>query len=105
MLSAAVSTFNPVSTVTLSEHVRASVESERDVVATRLQALEAQSRRLHELTDVVDADLHDFRDSKATREVYVHDSARLGIQRNRARVLVRRSEVVAVARLVDVQES
>jgi hypothetical protein len=52
-----------------------------------------------------DADLHDFRDSAATREVYIFDSARLGIRRNRARVLVRRDEVVAVARLADVLEA
>jgi hypothetical protein len=55
--------------------------------------------------ELVDADLHDFRDSTATREVYVYDSARLGIRRNRARVLVRRDEVVALARFADVMES
>ena len=32
-----------------------------------------------------DADLHDFRDSTATREVYIYDSVRLGIRRNRER--------------------
>ena len=55
--------------------------------------------------DVRDADLHDFRDSPATREVYVFGSARVGINRNRARVLVRREEVVAVTRLADIAES
>ncbi len=45
-----------------------------------------------------DADLHDFRDSTATREVYVYDSVRLGIRRNRARVQVLRDEVIAIAR-------
>jgi small nuclear ribonucleoprotein (snRNP)-like protein len=54
---------------------------------------------------VLDADLHDFRDSSATREVYVYDSARVGIRRNRASVLVRRDEVVAITRLADVAES
>jgi small nuclear ribonucleoprotein (snRNP)-like protein len=49
-----------------------------------------------------DADLHDFRDSTATREVYVYDSVRLGIRRNRARVLLRRAEIVAVTRFADV---
>ena len=49
-----------------------------------------------------DADLHDFRDSPATREIYVHDSVRLGIRRNRARVLVRRDEIVAIARFDDI---
>jgi hypothetical protein len=55
--------------------------------------------------EVVDADLHDFRDSAATREVYVYDSVRLGIRRNRARVLIRRDEVVAITRFVDIMES
>ena len=54
---------------------------------------------------LTDADLHDFRDSAATREVYVYDSVRLGIRRNRARVQVLRDEVVAVARFRDVLES
>lgn len=52
-----------------------------------------------------DADLHDLRDSTVTREVYVYDSRRLGIRRNRDRVLVRRDEVIAVARFEDVVES
>jgi small nuclear ribonucleoprotein (snRNP)-like protein len=52
-----------------------------------------------------DADLHDFRDSVATREVYVYDSARFGIRRNRARVLILRDDVVAIARYADISES
>ncbi len=55
--------------------------------------------------DLRDADFHDFRDSTKTRELYVYDSIRLGIRRNRARVLVRRAEVVAVTRFSDVAES
>lgn len=54
---------------------------------------------------LADADLHDLRDSTATREVYVYDSARLGIRRNRARVQVLRDEVIALARFGDVLES
>lgn len=54
---------------------------------------------------LLDADLHDFRDSAATRENYVHDSVRLGIRRNRKQVLVRRADVVAVTRFADVSES
>lgn len=52
--------------------------------------------------ELSDADLHDFRDSPATREVYVHDSVRLGIRRNRARVLIRRDEVAAITRFDDI---
>lgn len=55
--------------------------------------------------ELADADLHDLRDSQATREIYVYDSARVGIRRNRARVLLNRAEVVAVTRLADVAES
>ena len=55
--------------------------------------------------ELIDADLHDFRDSSATREVYVYDSVRLGIRRNRARVLVRRDEVIAVTRFADIAVS
>jgi small nuclear ribonucleoprotein (snRNP)-like protein len=54
--------------------------------------------------DLVDADLHDLRDSTATREIYVFDSQRLGIRRNRARVLIRRDEVVAISRFADISE-
>ncbi len=55
--------------------------------------------------ELKDADLHDFRDSTATREVYIYDSIRLGIRRNRARVMVRLEEVVAVTRFQDIAES
>jgi hypothetical protein len=58
-----------------------------------------------EYLEVRDADLHDFRDSTATREVYVFDSRRLGIRRNRQSVLIRRDEVVAITRFEDVVES
>jgi hypothetical protein len=55
--------------------------------------------------ELMDADLHDFRDSTATREVYIYDSFRFGIRRNRSRVLVRRDEVVAITRFADIETS
>jgi small nuclear ribonucleoprotein (snRNP)-like protein len=55
--------------------------------------------------ELVDADLHDFRDSTVTREVYVYDSLRIGIRRNRSRVLVRQDDVVAVTRFADIAAS
>jgi small nuclear ribonucleoprotein (snRNP)-like protein len=55
--------------------------------------------------DIVDADLHDFRDSTATREIYVYDSARYGIRRNRSRVLIRVDDVVAISRFADIASS
>lgn len=48
------------------------------------------------------ADLHDLRDTDTTRELYVADSVRSGIKRNRKSVVLSRSEVVAVSRLDDV---
>jgi hypothetical protein len=51
-----------------------------------------------------DADVHDLRDSKTTRELYVLDCKRHGIGANRRRVLVRRDEVVSLSALEDVVE-
>jgi hypothetical protein len=50
------------------------------------------------------ADLHDLRDTDTSRENYVAASKATGVKRNRKRVLVNRSEVVAVARLDDVAD-
>jgi hypothetical protein len=55
--------------------------------------------------ELVDADLHDFRDSTATREIYVYDSVRLGIRRNRSRILLRHDDVVAITRFADIASS
>ena len=55
--------------------------------------------------ELLDADLHDFRDSVATREIYVYDSVRLGIRRNRSRIVVRQDDVVAVTRFADISAS
>ncbi len=52
-----------------------------------------------------DADLHDFRDSTATREVYTYDSVRFGIRRNRTRALIRLDDVVAISRIDEISES
>ena len=48
------------------------------------------------------ADLHDLRDTNTSREAYVAESQVTGINRNRKRLLLARTEVVAVARLEDV---
>jgi hypothetical protein len=48
------------------------------------------------------ADLHDLRDTDTSRENYVAAARSTGIRRNRRRVLVVRTEVVAVSRLEDV---
>lgn len=48
------------------------------------------------------ADVHDLRDTKTTRELYILDSRRYGIRGNRDRVLVRLQEVVSLSALTDV---
>lgn len=50
------------------------------------------------------ADLHDLRDTATTRELYVLDCRRHGVNWNRRKVLVRRDEVVSLSLLSDVRE-
>ena len=52
--------------------------------------------------ELKNADLHDLRDTDTTRENYVAASVETGVKRNRRRVLLFRSEIVAVSRLEDV---
>ena len=49
-------------------------------------------------------DLHDLRDTDTLRENYVAASAQTGIKRNRKKLLLFRSDVVAVSRLGDVSD-
>lgn len=52
-----------------------------------------------------DADLHDLRDTNTSRENYVAATVATGVKRNRKRVLLVRTEIVAVALLTDVSET
>ena len=52
--------------------------------------------------ELLDADLHDLRDTHTTRENYVAAALATGIKRNRKRVLLTRAEVVGIARAEDV---
>jgi small nuclear ribonucleoprotein (snRNP)-like protein len=51
---------------------------------------------------LTDADIHDLRDTPTNRENYVVESKITGIKQNRKQVLVKLSEVVAIARLKDI---
>lgn len=53
---------------------------------------------------LADADAHDLRDTTTTRDLYTLDAKRHGINVNRRRVLVDRSQLVSVSRLDDVVE-
>jgi hypothetical protein len=55
-----------------------------------------------QFVELKNADLHDLRDTDTSRELYVAESQKTGVKRNRRRVLVLLSEMVAVARLDDV---
>ena len=66
------------------------------VIVGRLRA-EASS-----YVELVEADVHDLRDTSTTREKYVLEIRRHGVRPNRQRVWVRTSEIVAVSRLDDV---
>ena len=50
-----------------------------------------------------DADLHDLRDTATSRENYVVAAKNTGIKPNRKRLLLVRADVVAIARLKDVE--
>jgi len=52
--------------------------------------------------ELCDADLHDLRDTETSRENYVAASVATGVKRNRKTVLLRRQDIVAIARLEDV---
>ena len=52
--------------------------------------------------ELLDADMHDLRDSDTSRENYIAASRATGIKRNRRRVLLVRGDVVAYALFKDV---
>ncbi len=55
--------------------------------------------------ELKNADLHDLRDTDTSRENYVAASKATGVKRNRKRVMIFRSDVVAVAKLEDVVDA
>ena len=64
-----------------------------------LGTLAGADPRYFELTD---ADLHDLRDVRTTRDQYVADARQSGIKINRKRLWVPREQVVGLALLSDV---
>lgn len=52
--------------------------------------------------ELLEADVHDLRDSKTTRDLYVLEARRHGIRVNRARVVVRMGDIVGCSPLSDV---
>ncbi len=62
--------------------------------------------RLVEMTEhlfvLEQADMHDCRDGHAKKEHYLSEAHREGVTVNRRRVIVMRSAIISVSRLVDV---
>lgn len=56
----------------------------------------------HRYLQVADADVHDLRDAKSTREAYVVESKISGVKVNRRQVYVPRDQVVSIGALDDV---
>jgi len=52
--------------------------------------------------ELKNADLHDLRDTQTTRENYIVASKMTGIKRNRKRVLIVRSDMVAIGKFDDI---
>ena len=63
--------------------------------------LESITESFYELKD---ADVHEMLDGRSSKEIYLMDARKYGIRKNRARVLVRRIEVVSLSLLEDVTD-
>lgn len=56
----------------------------------------------HRYVILKEADVHDLRDTTTTRDAYILEARRHGIQPNRKRVLIRHTEIVSLSALDDV---
>jgi hypothetical protein len=83
----------------LQEFVGQVVVIDLDSPYVCIGSLAALDDRLIELHD---ADVHDLRDTQTSRENYVAATLATGIKRNRKRVMIARSAVVAIALLRDI---
>ena len=52
---------------------------------------------------LLDADVHDRHDSAVSKELYIQQTAELGVRVNRSRVVVMRGEVASVSLLSEVR--
>ena len=51
---------------------------------------------------LTEADVHDSRSTATTRDVYIINTAKFGIKKNRERILVRMARVLSVSELTDI---
>lgn len=66
------------------------------VYAGTLQAIDDKTITL------INADVHDLRDSETTRERYVLDTKLHGVRANRQQVFISRSQIVSVSLVADI---
>jgi len=85
----------------LAEYLGQVVVVDLDSPYVCLGTLTRADERFLELRD---ADLHDLRDTNTSRENYVVACLTSGIKRNRKRLLLTRSAVVAVSLLSDIAD-
>ena len=52
--------------------------------------------------ELTDADVHDTQSTTTTRDLYIINARKLGVKKNRDRVLIRRDRVVGLSALGDV---
>ncbi len=52
--------------------------------------------------EIINADLHDLRDTNTSRENYIAESKLTGIKRNRKKILVSRRDIISVSLLAEV---
>jgi small nuclear ribonucleoprotein (snRNP)-like protein len=69
---------------------------------SRFVCLGTLARFDEQFLELKNADLHDLRDTDTSRENYVAASISTGIKRNRKRLTIFRSDVVAIAEFDDV---
>ena len=56
----------------------------------------------HEFVALTEADVHDSQSTTTTRDLYIINTAKFGIKKNRERVLVRTPRVVSLSLLTEV---
>jgi small nuclear ribonucleoprotein (snRNP)-like protein len=54
--------------------------------------------------ELVDADVHDVVAGRTSKELYIMDARKHGVKKNRARVYVRKVDIVSISLLSDVLE-
>lgn len=82
-----------------SEFIGQQVVIDTDSHHTYIGKLESVDCEVMELTE---ADIHDSQTTTTPRDLYIINTAKLGIKKNRERVLVRMTRVLSLSTLQDV---